>query len=126
MIKYTVSGTTKRTESFLEKILRDDLFVRVEHKAQLGVSSLIAATPKDSGLTASSWSYEMTQNGSDFTIWWSNSNVENGYFNVAVGLQLGHGTGAGAWVSGYDYINPALKPIFDDIPNGGWAEVPRA
>jgi hypothetical protein len=30
-------------------------------------------------------------------------------------LQYGHGTQSGAYVEGIDYINPALKPIFEKI-----------
>lgn len=59
------------------------------------------------------------------TIWWLNTNVNSG-FNVAIGLQYGHGTGSGAWVAGRDYINPALKPIFDEIADAVWKEVQRA
>lgn len=48
------------------------------------------------------------------TIEWYNTNIVNG-FPVAIGLQYGHGTGTGGYIVGQDYINPAIKPIFDDI-----------
>jgi hypothetical protein len=64
------------------------------------------------------------KNASGVTIWWNNTNVVNG-FNVAIGLQYGHGTGTGGWVEGYDYINPALRPIFDEIADGVWEEVTK-
>jgi hypothetical protein len=28
-------------------------------------------------------------------------------------IQYGHGTGTGGYVHGRDYINPAIRPIFD-------------
>src|SRR6478735_11744698 len=87
-----------------------------------GVAALQAATPVDSGLTAASWSYEVRVEGDITTISWLNTHVESGV-NVAIILQYGHGTGTGGWVSGRDYINPAVKPIFDDIANDLWKKV---
>lgn len=37
----------------------------------------------------------------------------------------GHGTGTGGWVAGRDYINPAIRPIFDQIANDAWKEVTK-
>ena len=125
MLSYSVSGSTRNTDAFLEKMIRGDLYSRLEPHAQRGVEALRSATPRDSGLTAESWSYEIVEDGRGVTIWWTNSNVVGG-FNVAVGLQYGHGTGTGGWVEGYDYINPALRPIFDEITEAIWKEVQQA
>ena len=45
-----------------------------------------------------------------------------GYFS----LFDGHGTGTGGWVEGRDYINPAIRPIFDRIANDAWKEVTKS
>ncbi|HNX63451.1 MAG TPA: HK97 gp10 family phage protein [Candidatus Limiplasma sp.] len=89
---------------------------------QAGVEALSAATPKDSGETAGSWSYEIVQKPTGVAIVWSNSNMNDGA-NIAVLLQYGHGTRNGGYVQGVDYINPALKPIFERIANEAWKEV---
>lgn len=125
MISFSVSGNTQNTESFLDKMIHGDPFRGIEPLAQKGVDALRAATPFDSGLTAESWSYEIVKSGGGVTIWWKNTNIING-FSVAIGLQYGHGTGTGGWIEGYDYINPALRPIFDQIADGVWKEVQRA
>src|SRR5215216_5736348 len=114
MISITSSGNTRNTDRFLERILHGDLYPDLNAAAQRGVDALAAATPKESGLTANSWEYEIIEAGDRVTIWWTNTHVVDG-FNVAVGLQYGHGTGAGGWVQGYDFINPALKSVFDEI-----------
>lgn len=88
------------------------------------MAALSAATPVDSGVTATSWSYEIIQNGSSISIVWNNSNVQEG-INIAIILQYGHGTRNGGYVSGRDYINPALKPIFDKMADAAWKEVTR-
>ena len=45
--------------------------------------------------------------------------------NVAVILQYGHGTGTGGYVTGIDYINPALRPVFEAMADEAWKEVNR-
>lgn len=125
MISFTSGGNTKNTDAFLDRILQGDLYPNLDSFAQRGVEALREATPVDSGITADSWSYEIEKNGDQVTIWWVNTHNVDG-FNVAIGLQYGHGTGKGGWVQGYDYINPALKPIFDEIADGVWKEVQKA
>lgn len=125
MISFTVGKPSGRTESFLKKIIKGDLYSGLAPHAQRGVDALRAATPRESGLTADSWAYEIIEEGNKVSIWWTNTNVISG-FHVAIGLQYGHGTGTGGWVEGYDYINPALKAIFDEIADAVWKEVQSA
>lgn len=124
-ISFTVSGSTAKTEAFLQKMQQPNLFSGLESLGQQGVAALSAATPVDSGLTAASWSYEIEDKNGLVTITWFNSHVENGV-NIAIILQYGHGTGTGGYVSGRDYINPAIQPIFDQIANEMWKKVTSA
>lgn len=89
---------------------------------QAGVDALAAATPVKSGLTASSWYYEVEQGNGSATITFANSNINEGV-PIAIILQYGHGTGTGGWVQGRDYINPAIQPIFDQMSEEAWKEV---
>lgn len=123
MISYSTSGGGQ-TDAWLKRIMKADFFSGIEPLAAQGVSNLIAATPADSGLAANSWRYEIEKSSDRFTIWFVNDDVENG-FNVVIGLQYGHATGTGGWVEGYDFINPALRPIFDAIAASVWKEVQR-
>jgi len=125
MIRFESSGNTDKTDAFLTKMMTDTPYENVKRLAQKGVDALAAATPRDSGLTAQQWSYEIVQNGSSFAIHWLNGNVKAG-FNVAIGLQYGHGTGTGGYIQGRDYINPALRPVFDQIAADVWKEVQRS
>lgn len=125
LISFTVSGSTKRTEAFLRKMSHGDLYGSLDASAREGVSALIAGTPVDSGLAADSWSYEIERSGNSVTIAWTNQDVENG-FPVAIMLQYGHGTGTGGYVQGQDYINPAMKPVFDRIADQVWKAVTSA
>lgn len=108
------SGSTKNAEAFLQKMMNFDVRSILEVYAQQGVDALESATPTDTGLAANSWGYEITGGRNGYTIAWTNSDVESG-FPVAIMIQMGHGTGTGGYVQGRDYINPAIRPIFDKI-----------
>ena len=88
--------------------------------AQQGVNALQAATPVDSGKTASAWRYEIEAGGDRTSIYWINDNATYQGDPIAILLQYGHGTGTGGYVQGRDYINPAMKPVFDSIEEGVW------
>ncbi len=124
MIEMSSSGDFNDTFAFLRRCQSDDIFDSAERFAQEGVQRLRDATPEETGLTAALWNYEIVSEGGGVTIWFRNGNTVDG-FNVAVGLQYGHATGTGGWVQGMDYINPALKPIFDKMADAAWKEVTR-
>lgn len=125
MFSFKHKGDFKETEKFLKKSFGKDYRSVLEQYGQRGVSALAAATPIESGETASSWYYEIIQNDSSISICWNNDNVVKGV-NIAVILQYGHATRNGGWVQGRDYINPALRPIFDEIADAAWKEVVRS
>ena len=122
MFKLFSRGDFKRTEKFLKKSMGEDYMSVLKEYAEWGLNALIAATPVDSGKTCLSWSYEIKRENGGIHIIWSNSNVNDGV-NIAVILQYGHGTGWGGYVQGRDYINPALRPVFDAIADKAWKEV---
>lgn len=121
-IVFSTSGSTKRTERFLERMRKRDMYKALTVLAQEGVSALESVTSRDSGITADSWDYEIRTGRGGTSITWINTNVVDG-FSVAIGLQYGHGTGTGGWVTGVDYINPAIKPVMDKIADGVWKVV---
>jgi hypothetical protein len=125
MVNFTVTGDFSKTERFLMFIRSGRMYSFLEGQAQKGVAALAAATPVDTGLTAASWSYEIQRSPGGARITWLNSNTEGG-FPVAIKLQMGHGTGTGGYVQGRDYINPAIRPVFDQIANDVWRAVTSA
>lgn len=122
MITFEAKGGWDRTESFLKRAVRLNLAPRLQAAAAEGVAALAAATPKESGLTANSWTAEVTIGANGFTIEWQNTHVVSGV-PIAIILQYGHGTGTGGYVQGRDYINPAIQPVFDKIADEIWKEV---
>ena len=122
LIRITSKGDFDNTFRFLKKMSNFKVNKILEKYGAMGVSALAAATPVDSGLTANSWGYEISVEKEGATIHWTNTNQNNGVY-IAVILQYGHGTGTGGYVQGRDYINPAIRPVFDKIAEEAWMEV---
>lgn len=122
MISVESKGSFKNLEAFLSKAKKADAFNVLEKYGAIGVRALASATPVDTGLSAASWTYKVEKKWGKYSIIWSNTNVVNGT-PVVIMLQYGHGTGTGGWVQGRDFINPALRPVFDQIADAVWREV---
>lgn len=124
MFSFTQRGDWEKTRRYLERVSKLRLAGILNKYGQLGVVALANATPVESGLTAASWSYEVETSGAYSRIIWKNSHVNSGV-PIAIILQYGHGTGTGGYVQGRDYINPAIKPVFDKIEAEVWKEVTK-
>ena len=122
MIKVKCSGDFNRTEQFLYKMMGRKYLNKLRIIGLWGVMRLNEATPVRTGKTASSWNWEVQydENGARVVYW--NENVNDGA-NVALLLKYGHVSRDGTWVQGYDYIDPALKPVFDRIAEQAWKVV---
>jgi hypothetical protein len=125
MISYEVHGSFKNMEKFLLAMQKLDPLKIMDSCGREGANALAAATPRESGLAAESWGYQTSAQSGVYTITWTNRDIESG-FPVAIMLQYGHGTGTGGYVSGRDYINPAIRPIFDKIADKLWKAVTSA
>lgn len=125
MIKMKVHGDFNKSQTFFKRMISRDYMNILNKYGQRGVDVLSSATPRDSGATAAAWGYEIRPSFSGWSIVWTNSNINDGV-NIAVILQYGHGTGTGGYVSGRDYINPAIRPIFDGMTSDFWREVTRS
>lgn len=124
MITFRHKGDFSKTINFLNGA-KESINLEVLNKyGQEGVAALASATPVDSGETAKSWYYRIRQKSGSIAITFFNSNIQTGVL-VAVLVQYGHATRNGGWVEGQDYINPAIKPIFDKIANEVWREVTK-
>lgn len=124
MIVFKHKGDFSKSTKYLERLKKPIINNILEDYAKEGLAALQAATPKDTGLTARSWSYEIVNKNGSVSITYSNSNIQNGVL-VAILLQYGHGTRNGGWVEGIDYINPTIQPIFNEIAKKVWREVTR-
>jgi hypothetical protein len=124
MISVGSRGSFQRTIAWAKRLDNGGAFRQLEAHGRRGVQALQKATPVDTGETAASWDYRIIRTPTQARIEWFNTNESNGV-SIAIIRQYGHGTGTGGWVEGIDYINPALKPIFDQIANDVWKEVIR-
>lgn len=121
-ITLEASGNYSQTTTWLQRIGRMSIEQQLRRYGLKGVKALVSSTPVGTGKTASSWSYTVSQKGDNWVLSWNNSNIVRGT-PIAIILQYGHVTGTGGWVQGRDYINPAIKPIMDEIAEGVWRTV---
>lgn len=122
IIVFRQKGNFKNTEAFLKRASKFNIDAILDRYGKEGVSALSAATPKDTGETANGWYYKVNKGKDIITMTWSNSHIVDGV-PIAIILQYGHATRNGGYVEGRDYINPAIRPIFDRIANRAWEEV---
>jgi hypothetical protein len=123
-ISFETTGDFEETTKWLKRMSTTDIYNTLERYGAAGASALASATPKRSGATAASWTYEVKKDRGTWSIIWGNTNIVNGV-PIAILIQVGHGTGTGGYVAGRDYINPALRPIFDQMAAEAWKEVNR-
>lgn len=124
MIKFKQKGDFKTLTNYLLKVNKGFDVGILDKYGEEGVTALRSATPKDTGLTADSWEYRIVRGDGSVSIMFNNTNVQNGV-PIAVILQYGHATRNGGYVQGIDYINPALRPVFEKIAEEAWEEVKR-
>lgn len=124
MIKFRHFGNFKRTEKLLDNATKINFLNILESYGNEGVLALSSSTPKDTGITADSWGYEVKNGKKGYTISWTNSS-ENKGIPIVILIQYGHGTGNGAYVQGRDFINPAITPVLDKIAEKLWEEVAK-
>lgn len=125
MISFRQKGDFSKVTKYLAKVKDVAKLTNLDKYGQEGVAALASATPVDTGKTASSWGYKIQRLNGSVTISFHNTNINKGV-PIAIILQYGHGTRNGGWVEGRDYINPAIRPIFDKIANDAWKEVTKS
>jgi hypothetical protein len=124
MITIKQTGDFRNTERFFSNAKKLEIRRILEGYGPKGVNALAGATPKDTGITAASWSYRVEVGRNNYLIAWYNSHEENGV-KPAMLIQYGHGTRSGRYFQGIDYINPAMGPILSEISDAIWMEVSK-
>lgn len=125
MIRFRQKGDFSKLMKFMERAKNAVHLGDLDKYGREGVAALASATPFETGLTANSWYYEIVRKNGSVSIQFFNSNVQNG-IPIAIIIQYGHATGTGGWVEGRDYINPAVRPVFDRIASNAWKEVTKS
>lgn len=122
MIKFRHQGNFKKLTNYFEQLKETMNFGILDKYGQKGVDALKSVTPVRTGLTRDSWYYQIEHDKGSVSIRFLNSNIQNGQ-NIAIILDIGHGTRGGGWVQGRHYIEPAILPIFEELAKASWEEV---
>lgn len=124
MISIESRGSFKNIRGFFKRTKRKNFREILEVYGEKGVYALAMETPVDTGVTATSWTYEIEQQRDQITLYWKNSALaDDGQTPIVILIQYGHGTGNGGYVMPYDFINPVTKEIFEEIADSIWKEV---
>ena len=107
----TSEGSFNNLESFLKRAVKNSSKQEVVELAEAIVSKLRQDTPKRSGKTASSWSYNIYNSSNGFVIEIVNTN-NNGSVNIARIIHFGHGTGTGGYVPPKPFITTAIDSVY--------------
>lgn len=124
MISFRQKGDFSNLNKYLERVKEVAKMGDLDKYGREGVAALSSATPVDTGKTANSWYYKIERQNGSVSINFLNSNIYEGV-PIAIILQYGHATSTGGWVEGRDYINPAIRPLFDSIAEKAWKEVTK-
>lgn len=113
-LEFSYKGNWGKSATFLNTAKRLKALAICNNVGKEGLAALEKATPKRTGKTAANWYYDVEETKDGYKVTWCNANVKEGS-NIALLLQRGHATRSGAYVEGVDYINPALRPVFENI-----------
>lgn len=124
MIKFRHKGNFSKFDNYIER-LKETVNLGILNKyGEKGVDALKSVTPVRTGLTRDSWYYTIERQKGSVAIRFLNSNIQNGK-NIAIILDMGHATRSGGWVEGRHFIEPAIRPVFDEIAEESWEEVKK-
>lgn len=79
MIRFSHKGDFSKVTRFLERAKEVVHLGDLDKYGREGVAALASATPVDSGLTASSWYYEIVNRNGSAKITFYNSNIQMGF-----------------------------------------------
>ena len=122
MITFKQTGDFSTVYTWMDRILDKIKLGDFNSYGREGVRLLKENTPVDTGKTRDSWDYVIEHEKGKSSIYFTNSNINDGV-SIAIILQYGHASKNGSWVEGIDYINPALRPLFEDLAEDLWREV---
>lgn len=92
---------------------KDNLFLILTKYGKLGVKALEEATPKDTGKTASNWSFTVSK---DLTLSFKNSELTSYGVPIPILHMYGYTRGT-KYVAGDDYVRRALDPVIQSLKN---------
>lgn len=122
LIKITNRGDFRLTRDFINRARNREIYSELDSFGRMGVNALSRMTPVRTSLAANSWGYRILRTSRKTSIEWYNTDLESGV-SVVILLQYGHATGTGGYVAGRDFINPAMRPVFDQIAENVWRKV---
>lgn len=111
-IKVKVKRKGLNSEKYLNDLQNSFTYDRLNEIAKESLNDFKNSSPNAE--IASNWSYNITYIGKRLLLSFENSTIENGE-NIAVLIDIGHGTVSGKWVPGTNYLKEPIKKTYERI-----------
>lgn len=105
-------GSFDNLDKWLKKVSNADASVALSQIAREGEQSLASKTPKATGETSTGWKGVVTTKGGNSEVAWNNNAHSDLRVNLALLIELGHGTGTGGYVPPKPYIKGAMDSVW--------------
>lgn len=109
--------SNSNVDTYLDEALHIIDEAKLKNIAEESLKEFVEASPDE--YIAKSWSYEIVSNKHKVSLFFNNSKIENGE-NIAIIIDVGHGTRDGRWISGQNYLSKPTKEAYDNIINKTW------
>lgn len=113
MITVEESGSTSNLENWLLKVSKITPSTVLRTTGEEGVTAFRSATPRDTGLTASAWNYQINSVRNATELIFTNNSFGGNTFSVVQGIRYGHGTGTGGYVPPNDFVSPIMESLIE-------------
>ena len=113
-VQFKSSGDWSETEEWLAELMLSKMAIdTLEEVGMTGVDNLRKTTPRDSGVTANSWEWNVLLGIGKSEVSWSNNAHPHIRGNLVRMLYYGYGNRNGGYVPPRDFISPAIEPAYD-------------
>lgn len=116
-INVKIKKNKNSIENYLEKCTSFLDYNKLEQIADKCLKEFVLASPTEE--IGMSWSYEIIYKKNKVSLIFNNSQIQNGE-NVAIIIDVGHGTRDGYWVSGKNYLSKPVQDAYDKILKETW------
>lgn len=112
-----IKETKNSVEKYLAMALKTLTKEKLEKIAADCLQYFVMASPTEE--VAKNWSYEVVSEKNKLSLFFNNSFVKNGV-NIAIIIDIGHGTSTGKWVPGQHYLKEPIQKTYDTIIERTW------
>lgn len=114
VIKTKVKHEGFFVDKYLKNVAKSFSYEKLMQLAEKSLEDFRNASPTIE--ISANWSYNIVKNDGSWSVTFENSTIENGV-NIAILIDVGHGTVSGKWVPGTNYLKEPIEKTYERINN---------